>query len=346
LDSGPRYLGLNDPDWLGIFITLDGRLSAKALLAIAAPMLSGFTSGGGTSSITGSFGSFGAGGGGMSIMNLNINDVLAALGASLGGIGSLLGLGTPPACAGFADTPPTNIDDAHNGHYSWSPCSPFSPAYYEIMANYYPPETTIHQPTAVDARGTLITFDAIDDKDSDGKIGFSYRMDRGFWSPWSTQRFAAVKGLLEGQHLFEVRALDTDSNIEPTPAQIVFQVDSIPPTLSLSGNVRGSSATFVADVRDFQTKPEEIQIAYRLDDGSWSEYGTSKKIELTYLSDGTHTLGVKAIDKSGNEAIATQAFNVTPETTFGCSTVPTSGSALLLLLFIPGFLILRRRIGR
>jgi hypothetical protein len=309
-------------------------------------MLSGFTSGGGTESITGSFGSFGAGGETMTIMNLNINDILGALTASLGGIGSMLGLGEAPACASFADVPPTNIDDAHNGHYSWSPCSPFSPAYYEIMANYYPPETTIHQPTAVDARGTLITFDAIDDKDSDGKIGFSYRMDRGFWSPWSTQRFAAVKGLLEGQHLFEVRALDTDSNIEPTPAQIVFQVDSIPPTLSLSGNVRGSSATFVADVRDFQTKPEEIQIAYRLDDGSWSEYGTSKKIELTYLSDGTHTLGVKAIDKSGNEAIATQAFNVTPETTFGCSTVPTSGSALLLLLFIPGFLILRRRIGR
>ncbi|MDD5223526.1 MAG: hypothetical protein PHE84_06025 [bacterium] len=346
-DNGPRNLGLNDPDWLGIFISLQGQLSAKALLAIAAPLLSGFTSGGGTSSITSSFGLGSMGGGTtMNIMNVNVNDVLGALGASLGGIGSLVGLGTRPACALFSDVPPTNIDDSHSGHYSWSPCSPFSPAYYEMMANYYPPETTIHQPTAVDARGTLISFDATDDKDSDGKIRFSYRLDGGFWSPWSTQRYAAVKGLLEGQHLFEVRSLDTDSNIEPTPAQIVFQVDSIPPTISLSGNVHGSSATFVADVRDFQTKPEEIQIAYRLDDGSWSEYAASKKIELAYLSDGTHTIGVKAMDKNHNEAIATQAFNVTPETTFGCSTVPTSGSALLFLLFVPGYLVLRRRIGR
>jgi hypothetical protein len=347
VDSGPRNLGLNDPDWLGIFISLQGQLSAKALLAIAAPLLSGFTSGGGTDSITSSFGLGGLGGGStMTIMNVNVNDVLGALGAALGGVGSLVGLGTRPACSLFSDVPPTNIDDSHAGHYSWSPCSPFSPAYYEMMSNFYPPETTINQPTVVDARGTLISFDATDDKDSDGKIRFSYRLDGGFWSPWNAQRYAAIKGLLEGNHIFEVRSLDTDSNIEPTPAQMAFQVDSIPPTISLSGNVHGSAATFVADVRDFQTKPEEIQIAYRLDDGSWSEYAASKKIELAYLSDGTHTLGVKAMDKNGNEAIATQAFNVTPETTFGCSTVPTSGSALLLLLFVPAFLVLRKRIGR
>ena len=348
-DNGPKNLGLGDPDWLGIFISLQGNLSAKALLAIAAPLVSGFTSGGGTSSIMSSFGLSSLGGGtgtSMEIMNVNINDVLGALGASLGGIGSIIGLGTRPACSLFSDVPPTNIDDSHNGHYSWSPCSPFSPAYWEVMSNYYPPETTINQPTAVDARGTLISFAATDDKDSDGQIRFSYRLDNGFWSPWNTQRYAVLKGLLEGQHMFEVRALDTDNNIEPTPAQLVFRVDSIPPTISLSGSVHGSSATFVADVRDFQTKPEEIQIAYRLDDGSWSGYSTSKKIDLAYLSDGTHTLGVKAMDKSGNEAIATQAFNVTPESTFGCSTVPTSGSALLLLLFVPGFLVLRKRIGR
>jgi len=335
-------LGLNDPDWLGTFISLNGKLSAKALLAIAAPLLSGLTTGGGTSSLTSMF-SLGSSGTTMSVMNLNVGDVLGALGASLGGIGSLIGLGTRPACSAFDDVPATNID---NPPYSYSPCSPFSPAYWEIMSNYYPPETTINQPSAVDARGTLISFDATDDKDSDGKIGFSYRLDHGFWSPWSAQRYAVLKGLLEGKHLFEVRSVDTDNNIEPTPAQMVFQVDSIPPTISLSGSVHGSSATFVADVRDFQTKPEEVQIAYRLDEGSWSDYSASKKIELAYLSDGTHTLSVKAMDKSGNEGIATQAFNVTPETTFGCSTVPTSGSALFLLLLVPGFLVLRRRISR
>jgi hypothetical protein len=340
----PLNLGLTSPDWLGIFISLQGQLSAKALLALGAPMISGFTGGDGTDDLLGGFGFGGFGGGEtLEIMNINVDDLMGALGAAMGGIGGLLGLGERPNCADFSDTPPTNIDDPP---YSWSPCSPFSPSYWAVWDNYYPPETTIHEPEVVDARGTLVTFDAYDEKDSDGQIRFSYRLDGGLWSPWKAERYALLKGLLEGRHLLQVRALDSDNNIEATPAAMIFTVDSIPPTIALSGTVRGSTATFVAEVRDFQSQPENVQIAYRLDGAVWSDYQTAKTIELAHLSDGTHTLSVKAIDQAGNEAIATQAFNVAPEAAFGCATVPGSGGAALLLLLVPGLFLLRRKLGR
>ena len=334
-NGNPRNVGLTDGDWLGIFIELKGQMSASAALTMAAPFMAMAQDPAALSSLMGT--SFGTGET-MEILNINVDHLMGAVGAALGGIGAFIGLGEIPACAGG-----TVIDDDP----SWfSPCSPFSPSYWTVMDNYYPPETTIHEPSVVDARGTLITFDAYDEKDSNGQIRFSYRVDKGLWSPWSTKRFAVVKGLLEGAHIFEVRALDSDSNLEPTPAKMIFQVDSVPPTVALSGTVRGAAATFVAEVRDFQSKPEEIQIAYRLDDSSWSEYQASKTISLARLADGTHALSVKAIDAAGNEAIATQAFNVAPETAFGCSMVPFQGGAALVFLLIPGLMILRRRMGR
>jgi hypothetical protein len=318
---------------------LQGELSANVLLGMIEPIMTPILTGGDAAGLdTGGLGNPFASVT-MSVLNLNPTDLWNALGAAMGGVGGLLPLfGETPACAEGKV-----IDDAP---YSFSPCSPFSPAYWAVAENYYPPETSIHEPSIVDARGTLITFDAYDEKDSDGQIRFSYRLDHGFWSPWRTERFAAVKGLLEGYHMFEVRAVDSDGNIEATPARMVFQVDSIPPTISLSGKVRGSAATFVAEVWDYQSKPEAVKLSYRLDSDTWSDYQYSKAIELAHLSDGTHTLSVRAMDAVGNEAIATQAFNVTPEAAFGCSAVPVQGGAAFLLLLIPGLIIIRRRIKR
>jgi signal transduction histidine kinase len=53
---------------------------------------------------------------------------------------------------------------------------------------------------------------------------FSYRLDGGSWSAFSASTRAVLVGLRPGEHIFEVRAMDQDLNVDPTPARHRFRV--------------------------------------------------------------------------------------------------------------------------
>jgi signal transduction histidine kinase/ligand-binding sensor domain-containing protein len=53
---------------------------------------------------------------------------------------------------------------------------------------------------------------------------FSYRVDGGSWSTFTPSTRAWLSGLRAGAHLFEVRAMDQDLNVDPTPARHEFRV--------------------------------------------------------------------------------------------------------------------------
>jgi signal transduction histidine kinase len=57
-----------------------------------------------------------------------------------------------------------------------------------------------------------------------GDLLFSYRVDGGAWSAFSPSTRAWMAGLEPGTHLFEVRAMDRDLNVDPTPARHRFRV--------------------------------------------------------------------------------------------------------------------------
>jgi signal transduction histidine kinase len=62
-------------------------------------------------------------------------------------------------------------------------------------------------------------------KDTDTRnLLFSYRVDHGPWSIFAPGTRAMLTDLRPGRHLFEVRAMDQDLNVDPTPAQHGFQV--------------------------------------------------------------------------------------------------------------------------
>jgi len=61
----------------------------------------------------------------------------------------------------------------------------------------------------------------------DEEVQYSYRMDRGEWSPFSAEKNKVFLALSSGAHTFEVRARDRDFNVDPTPAAIRFTV--VPP---------------------------------------------------------------------------------------------------------------------
>ena len=56
------------------------------------------------------------------------------------------------------------------------------------------------------------------------ELQFSWRIDAGEWSPFTTENRLLLDRLSSGTHRFEVRSLDRQFNIDPTPAAVTFEV--------------------------------------------------------------------------------------------------------------------------
>ncbi len=65
------------------------------------------------------------------------------------------------------------------------------------------------------------------------RLLFSWRLDGSRWSLFSSDNFASYKDLGGGKHTFEVRAMDRNGNIDPSPASFHFSV--LPPWYQDSG---------------------------------------------------------------------------------------------------------------
>ena len=84
---------------------------------------------------------------------------------------------------------------------------------------------------------------------STDQLQFSHRLDRGQWSPFAYAQNEAFQSLESGPHTFEVRARDSDFNVDPTPAVASFIV--IPPVWQ-QGWFIGLVIVFVGGI-SFQT---------------------------------------------------------------------------------------------
>ncbi len=56
------------------------------------------------------------------------------------------------------------------------------------------------------------------------RLLYSFRLDQGAWSAFQEETIALFKGVSSGNHSFEVRAMDRNWNIDPTPARFEFKV--------------------------------------------------------------------------------------------------------------------------
>ncbi|MGC9328587.1 MAG: ligand-binding sensor domain-containing protein, partial [Candidatus Hinthialibacter sp.] len=56
------------------------------------------------------------------------------------------------------------------------------------------------------------------------RLLFSYRINEGEWSPFRERNYATFKHLPSGTHQFEIRAMDRNWNVDPTPAAFQFKV--------------------------------------------------------------------------------------------------------------------------
>lgn len=169
---------------------------------------------------------------------------------------------------------------------------------------------------AIQNDSTSIAWDGTDGVTSSPSLQYAFRLDVGPESPFDSIRTAVLTRLAEGNHAFRVRVRDLAGNIGSST--LSFGIDFTPPNSAIiSGPQNGGwspmrSVTLGWTGTDNLAPPQELVFAYKMDADSFSTFGAATSHTFSGLSDGSHTLLVKARDRSGREdpTPAAITFNV------------------------------------
>jgi ELWxxDGT repeat protein len=170
-------------------------------------------------------------------------------------------------------------DDGSHGNELWR------------YGDFSPPETTITSgpsgPTS--ASSPAFAFSA------DEPGSFECSLDGGAYSACSSPK--TVGPLADGAHTFRVRAIDTSGNVDASPAERAFTIDTTAPDTQIasgpSGLVKKKSASF-----SFSSTEASAVFECSLDGAGWTACVSPRT--YTGLSDGRHTFNVRAVDQAGN----------------------------------------------
>jgi hypothetical protein len=108
------------------------------------------------------------------------------------------------------------------------------------------------------------------------------------------------RGLEDGPHVLRVRAVDRAGNVDPTPVERSFTLDTTPPTLRILSTIPPLIGS------DFTLEFEAEAGAFTecaLDNGGFQPCGSPAHLEG--MPDSPHTITVRAVDAAGNESRAT-----------------------------------------
>jgi signal transduction histidine kinase len=139
--------------------------------------------------------------------------------------GSWVSLGVPE---GLPDGGLFHIYEDSRGRM-WA-CGTRGISMYHPEADLDPPETfvpedkNIHQmPPQGEVRFVFTGIDRWHFTEP-SRLLYSYRLDHGSWSPFQPETVVGFRNVRSGNHLFEVRAMDRNWNIDPTPPVFQFNV--------------------------------------------------------------------------------------------------------------------------
>jgi Tol biopolymer transport system component len=201
------------------------------------------------------------------------------------------------------------------------------------------PQTTITSgPTGFTNDGTpTFSFSGTDNGSASAALFFSYKVDGGAWSDYSSNTSATLGGsggLGDGKHTFYVMAKDAAGNVDVSPAQRTFTVDTRVPagTVSINGGAAYTKSTAVKlslSATDPSPASGVAAMRFSYNGTSWSgwqSYATSKPWTLT-SGDGTKTVHVQFRDRAGN--VSTTVRDTIKLDTTPPSTTITSGPSAI-----------------
>src|SRR3954469_7805069 len=169
-----------------------------------------------------------------------------------------------------------------------------SSASYTWTIDATPPDTSIGpgRPAAL-TTATSATFDF---SSTEAGSTFACSLDGAAFTACSTPR--TYSGLADGGHTFQVRATDTATNTDPTPAVYTWTVDTIPPVSSIGPATPAAHTSSTSASFDLLSNEAGSTFECRLDSSAYSPCTTPKT--YTALGDGAHTFDVRATDPVGN----------------------------------------------
>ncbi|MCL4859476.1 MAG: HYR domain-containing protein, partial [Caldilineaceae bacterium] len=191
-----------------------------------------------------------------------------------------------------------------------------SPAEYTWTVDATPPDTTITTAPATesDSPDASFSFTGADNLTAAGSLTFECKLDDEDFAPCVSPQ--AYNGLADGEHTFQVRAIDAAGNADPTPASHTWKVDTssttpnvlvTPTTVNVAEG--GATATYQVVLTLQPTANVTIQIAT---DGQTTVSPTS----LTFTPanwETAQTVTVTAVDDGVAEGVHTSAISHSAE---------------------------------
>ncbi len=162
----------------------------------------------------------------------------------------------------------------------------------------FPPETTVTQGPADDSPvdSASFTFNGADNSLID--VRFECRLDGGAWQACASPQ--GYSNLTEGDHVFEVRAVDHANNVDMSPARWEWTYQPLPAGVAPDTTIdSGPDAVTVDRSATFRFSSNEPNVTFtcNLDNAGFGPCDPPKA--YTNLSVGQHTFQVRARDGEG-----------------------------------------------
>jgi outer membrane protein OmpA-like peptidoglycan-associated protein len=188
-----------------------------------------------------------------------------------------------------------------------------SPASYAWVIDATAPDTSLGtKPAALTNTSTAnFTFSS-----PDATAVFECRTDGGAWASCGSP--LALTGLSDGAHTFSVRAVDPVGNVDATPQNHSWTIDTAAPSTTVTSQPASLVAANSATV-GFNSADAGASFECKLDGGSWTSCSSPRA--LTGLADGAHTLRIRATDAAGNVEASPAVVSWTVDTTAPSTTV-------------------------
>ena len=183
------------------------------------------------------------------------------------------------------------------------------------------PNTNITSQPAdpTNATGASFVFNS-----SEAGSSFEVRLDGGTWSASASPK--TYSGLTEGSHSFQVRATDPAGNQDATQASYTWTIDTTAPNSSFTSTPADPSSD-TTPTFGFASTEAPATYEVNLDGGGWVSASTPLTISPA-LSDGSHTLQLRASDIVGNQDATAAAYTWLVDNTnpTGSVTAPADGA--------------------
>ncbi len=171
-----------------------------------------------------------------------------------------------------------------------------------------PPETYITSApqTLSNNPNPTIDFSGSDDVTSTPDLLYATFLD-GYDAGWSSFSSATTKNyaaIPDGTYTFNVKAKDEAGNVDTTPAQVTFQIDTVLPLVSIDNPTGGQIVEGVTNIRATASDDVGLDKVEFIVDGANVTTDTVAPYEYSWdsttVTNATHTIEAKATDNAGN----------------------------------------------